>query len=259
MASLSSIAFAVLASTVLLLGLLALTGFLMVLNNNRRLRHSSSMAELRLKHRQMVADAEREAVRHTMRDIGRELHDHVRQLLSVAQLGLQEMRKERPDDALAQGANKALKQAMDEVERLGQSLDTELWGTRSLADAITDDLDRLGRVGGVHAQVRTEGSILQLPTDSTTILYRIFQEVVTHALQHGRADTLSITLAGPGFSLSIADNGNGTRLPEPMAPEKLASIRARGDLIGFQVTHINTQNGGATWELRPKEGDPPTT
>ena len=253
MASLNSIAFAVLASTVLLLGLLGLTAFLLVVNNNRSRRHSASMAELRLKHRQMVADAEREAVRHTMRDIGRELHDHVRQLLSVAHLGLEEMQKERPDDPLVQGVGKALKQGMEEVERLGQGLDTELWGTRSLADAITDDLDRLGRMGGVHPRLRTEGSILQLPTDSTTILYRIFQEIVTHAVKHGRADTLSITLAGPGFSLSIVDNGNGTRMPQDMPPEELASIRERGAIIGFQVDHTTTPNGGTTWELRPNK------
>jgi len=258
MASLSSITFAILASTALLLGLLGLAAFLLVLNNNRRQRHTASMAELRLKHRQMVADAEREAVRHSMRDIGRELHDHVRQLLSVAQLGLEEMRVERPTDARIEGVDKALKQGMDEVERLGQSLDTELWGTRSLADAINDDVERLGRVGGIRPQVRTAGSIFQLPTDSTTILYRIFQEVVTHALKHGRADTLSITLAGPGFSLSIADNGNGTRLSEPMAPDELASIRARGDIIGFEVDHRSTANGGTTWELRPKDDEPPT-
>ncbi len=50
---------------------------LMVKYSNRRIRHRAELAEMRLQRDQEVMAAEREATQHTLREVGRELHDNV--------------------------------------------------------------------------------------------------------------------------------------------------------------------------------------
>ncbi len=113
------------------LSLLALTAvlfLLMIAGSNRRHRHRAELAELRLQRDAELRRAEREATEHTLTEVGRELHDNVGQLLTVAQVGLldhlEEGAKGHPRVATAL---EALDQGMEEVRRLGRSLNRDHW------------------------------------------------------------------------------------------------------------------------------------
>ena len=112
MDDLDRIVFAVVVVTLVIIMLLAVMGMLMVLNNNRRIRHTAELAALQVQREQEVMHAEREATRHTLQEVGRELHDNVGQLLSTAQMGLNNMLEETTPDPRLSAARDALDQGI---------------------------------------------------------------------------------------------------------------------------------------------------
>ncbi|MBP9178742.1 MAG: histidine kinase, partial [Flavobacteriales bacterium] len=76
--------FIVIVGTAFALSMIAIVGFLMIVNTNRRHRYRADLAEADLRREGEVMLAEREATEQTLNEIGRELHDNVGQLLTVA-------------------------------------------------------------------------------------------------------------------------------------------------------------------------------
>jgi len=227
---------------------------LMVKYSNRRIRHRAELAELHLQRDQEVMAAEREATQHTLREVGRELHDNVGQLLTVAQMGLNTVLEEAAPDPRLAASRDALDQGVEEVRRLGHSLNSDLWQQRSLADAISAEAERVERVGRVAAHVIVKGPIPELSPDTCTILFRVFQEVVNNALKHSGADTITITLSGtPTFRLTIADNGKGFDHEHTNGNGGLVNIQRRCALVGFSAQCATAPGAGCTWTLEPDQ------
>jgi two-component system, NarL family, sensor kinase len=245
------IVFAVVLVTLVILLMMVAMGILMMVNANRRLRHRAQLAELARQHDVEVMHAEREATQQTLREVGRELHDNVGQLLTVAQLGLNNALEEQADARLG-AARDALDHGIEEVRRLGHSLNSDLWRQRSLADAISAEAERIERVGRVRAHVVVHGELPALPADSSTLLFRVFQEVVNNALKHSGADTISIVLDGQGPLLTITDNGAGFDAAHTVGNGGLVNIRKRCALIGFDAECISAPGRGCTWRIQQK-------
>ncbi len=242
------IVFAVIVVTVLLLVLVGLMLLLLVVNSERRHRFKAELAEADLRREREVLRAEREATRQTLQEVGRELHDNVGQLLTVAQMGLNTALDDPSHDPYLEGIRDALDNGIEEVRRLGHSLNSDLWEQRSLLEAIQVEMERIRRVGRIVAHVRVEGAAPMLPADTNTILFRVFQESITNALKHSGASHLEVTLrAAPAFSLSVADNGRGFDAAHATVHGGLVNIPKRCALIGFDA-HCNSVPGqGCTW------------
>lgn len=240
----------IVVTCITLLVVMGLVTALLLLNNSRRIRHRAEVAELKQQHDREVMQAEREAVNHTLRDIGRELHDNVGQLLTVAQMGVNTVMDDRPDGRL-DAARDALDQGVEEVRRLGHSLNSDLWRHRSLVDAIGSEAERLERVGRIHAYVEVQGPLPQLSPDSSTVLFRVFQEVVNNALKHSGADVIHIVLDGRGGPLlTVADNGAGFDAERTVGNGGLVNIRKRCALIGYEAACSSTPGQGCTWRIQ---------
>lgn len=251
----SGITFAVLASTALLLGLLGLMGALLVLNNNRRHRYRAEMAELELRHKQAVMSAEREAVEHTMRGIGSELHDNVGQLLSVSCLGISTVIDDQGGNTRLEAARGALEQGMDEVRRLGHTLNSDMWVERSFSDALSAECERIERVGLARMHLLLLGEPPSLSPDAKTILFRVFQEVVANALKHANADTIEVSLSETeAIRLTISDNGKGIDTGSEHGGSGLTNIRRRCELIGFQAELSSAPGKGTFWQFTQNIG-----
>jgi signal transduction histidine kinase len=246
----AQIALTVVIATLLLLLLLGTVVLLLVVSTNRRHLHRAALAEADLRREQEVMLAEREATRHTLHDMARELHDNVGQLLTVAQLGVDHVLADGATDTRLVAARDTLEHGIGELRRLGRDLNTDLWQQRSLVDAISAEADRIERVARVRVHVEVQGTPPVLPPDHTTILFRVLQEVVNNALKHSRADTLTITLAaGPPWSLTLSDNGRGFDATTTAGHGGLVNIRRRCALIGLQASCTTAPGQGCTWTI----------
>jgi signal transduction histidine kinase len=223
---------------------------LLVVSTNRRHLHRAALAEADLRREQEVMLAEREATRHTLHDMARELHDNVGQLLTVAQLGVDHVLADGATDTRLVAARDTLEHGIGELRRLGRDLNTDLWQQRSLVDAISAEADRIERVARVRVHVEVQGTPPVLPPDHTTILFRVLQEAVNNTLKHSRADTLTITLAaGPPWSLTLSDNGRGFDATTTAGHGGLVNIRRRCALIGLQASCTTAPGQGCTWTI----------
>ncbi len=248
----AQIALTVVVGTLLLMLLLGTVVLLLVVSTNRRHRHRVALAEADLRREQEVLMVEREATRHTLNDIARELHDNVGQLLTVAQLGVDRVLADGATDSRLLAARDTLEQSIGEVRRLGRDLNTDLWQQRTLVDAISLEADRIERVARVRVHLVVQGAAPVLPPDHTTILFRVLQEMVNNALKHSRADTVTITLnEGPPWSIKLADNGRGFDAATTAGNGGLVNIRRRCTLIGLEATCTTAPGQGCTWTIRP--------
>jgi signal transduction histidine kinase len=239
----------------LTLGVLVIGVILLIVTTmNRRNRMRAQMAELKLLRDREVMQAEREAIRSTLRDVGRELHDNVGQLLTVAQLGVNTMLETPQPDERLEATREALEQGIDEVRRLGRDLNTDLWEERSLVEAIQAECSRLERVGRMRVEVVVKNNPPMLPAETKTILFRIFQEIIANSLKHGGADRMEIIVhGGENIRLVISDNGRGF---DPAAVRKsagLVNIHRRSELIGYEARCTTAQGKGCTWVIEPRD------
>ena len=252
----TELSFAILVTTAIILLTFGVVAALLVVNTNRRLQHRAALAEAERLRNAEVRRAEREATQHTLREVGRELHDNVAQLLTVAQLGLGNVLDEPAPDGRLLAARDALDQGIEEVRRLGHDLNSDRWQQRSLRDAIGTAAERIERVGRVRALVVQQGDAPEPDADTRIILFRVFQEVVNNALKHSGADTLTITLHGTAaLALTIADNGRGFDPAHMASAGGLLSIRKRCALVGYAAHCTSTPGQGCTWTIAPEPND----
>lgn len=248
----TQLSFTVVATTLLILGICAVVVVLLVMDNTRRIRYRAELAELKQERDRAVMDAEREAMQHALRELGRELHDNVGQLLAVAQMGLHTALDERPGDQVLDAACGALAQGMEEVRRLGHDLNSDLWSDRTLIDAISAEAERLERVSRVQVHLQQEGRPLAPAPDISTVLYRVFQVILANALKHSGADRIDIHLSTiQGLELRITDNGMGFDPAQVQAHAGMVNIHKRCALIGYAAQCTTAPGGGCTWHIKP--------
>jgi signal transduction histidine kinase len=257
MGELNGMVFAAVLVTLLLVIVFAFIALLLVVNSNRRQQHRAALAEAELRRDQEVTKAEREATEYTLRDVGRELHDNVAQTFSFAQLGMNGLLADAERDAVMPdprlvAARDALDEGLEEVRRLAHSLDVDLWKKRSLGEAITAEAARIERVSRVRVNVVTRGKPHAPPPDTSTMLFRVFQEVVHNAMKHSGADTLTFTLDGQaGLTLTLADNGTGFDPGTTEGHSGLANIHKRCAVVGYSATCTTEPGKGCSWLIQP--------
>jgi signal transduction histidine kinase len=101
--------------------------------------------------------------------------------------------------------------------------------------------------------------INSLPAASATVVFRIFQEILTNAARHAKASRIKVHLkeSVTEFVMSVEDNGVG--MTECKLPHKnnfgLLGMRERAWSVGGQVNIVGSPGHGTTVHLRiPVEG-----
>ncbi|MBL7945800.1 MAG: hypothetical protein JNN32_07005 [Flavobacteriales bacterium] len=223
-------------------------GLLLVVNSNRRVSHRAEMAELHQAQARAVIEAQREATRQTLIDLGRELHDNVGQVLVVAHLGLNTILEAKYDPEVA-AARDTLRDGIEEVRRLGHDLNTDIWQRRSLVEAIRAEAERVERVLRVKVKLAVAPDLPSPPPDTMVLLYRVFQVILANAINHSKSRWINIEVwaAGEHISFSVADKGIGFDLASTKANAGLANIHQRCALIGYTAECRTAPGAGCTW------------
>jgi len=178
------------------------------------------------------------------RRIAYDLHDGVgQQLLGIAlcaKLLEEQLRAERASEADKAGtivklANDAAKQARLTARTL-EGAD----GVGDLKTALKSLAASVSRNCSVKATVSAEGSSLPISPPVAAQLYRIAQEAVHNAVEHGAAGDVQINLAFNGNSmlLTIRDNGKGFK------------SNANGNGMGLRIMRYRAQCIGGSCEVQ---------
>ena len=200
-------------------------------------------------HRQRLAATEQERARWA-----RELHDETIQGLASLRLMLDSARRERDPEALEGKLARAIDHIESETETL-RTLITDLRpvalddaGTGAALEALAERAHRAGlEVVMTVDLAREQGRSRQRHTvELETAIYRIVQQALTNAGQHGGATHASVDIAEDETTVHVTVHDDGAGFDTAASSEGygLVSMRERAQLL----------HGTLTVTLRPGRG-----
>jgi signal transduction histidine kinase len=193
------------------------------------------------------AERERLAVEAERRRIAWELHDSAKQRLHAAHFLVSSLH-----GRVAASLDRAVEQAMVELEFAGSDLDTSVAELRSplegrpLDVALRERVDELAQTSGVTIRVR--GHTPPLPPLVAAHVYRIGAEALTNALRHAQATTIEVSMGATDgkLRLQIADDGRGLPAKFRDGASGLLAMDSRAATVGGRLVVGPRPGGGGT-------------
>lgn len=171
------------------------------------------------------------------REIGRELHDNINQILATAKLCVdmalndEDVRKE-----LLHKSYDNISKAINEIRSLSKNLVPPSLGDIGLKEALLEMIENISVSSELHIRIKANDEHIEsLSNTKKLILYRIVQEQMNNIVKHARATHADIELktSRKKAHLVIRDNGIGF---DP---------KQKGKGIGLNniVSRVEMQNG----------------
>jgi signal transduction histidine kinase len=191
--------------------LLGLAVAVIVVVRLRVLEHRSEEAESQMRElsQQLVNTQEEER-----RNLSRELHDHVAQVLTGLRMGLGRIERTSGDGRVS-AAVAECRQLVDDMFRtvrdLALGLRPSMLDDFGLQPALEWHVRDFSRRCNVDVELKIEGDVASLPDKHRTCVYRVIQEAMTNCARHARATTILVEVASRDGQLrvSVSDDGIG--------------------------------------------------
>lgn len=198
--------------------------------------------------------------------LAREIHDTLAQNLTGIVLQLEaaiQLREVKPDKAWTrvEKAQSLAREGLDDVRRSVRNLRPAPLESRTLQQALSDELQRVHSDTGAEIECEISDDLPRLPAAVEDALFRIAQESLNNVRRHAGASRVRLTLEPEGdkIRLKVRDNGIGFK-PSPEDPTRrsfgLTSMRERARLLGGEVEVRSQKNRGTVVEARlPRNPD----
>lgn len=242
-------------STIFLLLVGAFATRYVFLYQRKRFTHQQEVLELKEAFAQTLLQSKLEIQEQTLDHIAKELHANVGQLVSLIQIGLEELAMEttgkaRENTLETQGLTRQL---FGELKALNASLNTDHIMHIGFVKALNNELNRLGAAKKYQITFTKTGQEFRLRPEDEIILFRLCQEVLNNVVNYAEAKKLDIALhySPKDFILSITDDGIGFNVTEALerSAEKgstgLINMQKRAKLINAAVD-ISSHTGQGT-------------
>lgn len=178
-----------------------------------RLEHQSAVAESELRR---LSGQIRTAQEQERRNLSRELHDQVGQMLTGLRMELASMARLNGDtegelSSRIARAKGTVEQTLRIVRNIAMLLRPSMLDDLGLTPALAWLVKEISRSSGMEITADIDPSLDSLPDSHRTCLFRVIQEALTNAIRHSGASGVDITLKVNGGWVigSIADNGRG--------------------------------------------------
>lgn len=239
---------AVVSMFVVSLGFIFFTMFFFKYKRNTlRLRQEKEIAYIKA-----ISDVEHEIKEETLNNIGRELHDNIGQILTVAKMQLHEVQENIYHEGLEQ-VEETLLAAVNELRSLSRSLNTDRVKDVGLVKVLMSEMERIDTLTKFNATVEYSGEPYRLAGDKEVIIYRILQEFISNTLKHSGGSELRLYLGyeEQGLRLRIEDNGHGFQLKDKEDSNRngLYNMRSRARMIEAQFEIVTAKEQGTQLEM----------
>jgi two-component system NarL family sensor kinase len=228
--------YVIIFATIFLGGIMSTFVISMVfIHRQRQAQNRQKMDQVKSEHEKTLLNIENEIQQETLTHIGRELHDNIGQLLSLAKLNFGSIKPEK----LAEGRD-ILGLAIQEVRGLSKQLNLDWVESISINEFIMQQLDRIDATGFCETSLVADFELMDLPKDQKLVLIRVIQESLNNAIKHASPDKILITLHenGKGKQILIKDDGNGFDTTQKSKGSGMFNLKKRMETIGgeFELT-----------------------
>lgn len=196
------------------------------------------------KFEQVLLQSQIEVQENTYRQIAKELHDNIGQLLSTTKMlmGITELKLGHAPDTL-NTANATLSKAIQEIRSLSRSLDKEWLEQFSFIDNLKDEVVRINASKTIEAVIDCNATISMRPEEQV-VLFRVVQEAIQNALRHAQPSQLNIIIS-TGKELKVEIWNDGKPLPEDFHGMGTKNMRYRTHLLGGSIEWTTGTKGTA--------------
>jgi signal transduction histidine kinase len=161
------------------------------------------------------------------RNLSRELHDHVAQVLTGLRMGLGRVERLSSDSRISAGLTEC-KSLVDDMFRtvrdLALGLRPSMLDDFGLQAALEWHVRDFTRRYAINAELKMDGDFDTLPDKHRTCVYRIVQEAMTNCVRHAQARSIRVDVsAGDGqLRVRVVDDGVGL---DPALPRRGLGLR----------------------------------
>jgi signal transduction histidine kinase len=194
------------------LSIVTLVGFRRFEKQNEDQRRQTERAEFELRRlsQQLVKAQEEER-----KNISRELHDEVGQLLTGLRIELGNLQRSNGAgpafESRVQEAKALAEHALRTIRNMAMLLRPSMLDDQGLAPALRWQAKEFSRRFEIPVTVEIEGEVEKVPPGHGVCLYRVVQEVLTNCAKHAQAKRIQIALRVTDASVfaTIEDDGVG--------------------------------------------------
>lgn len=207
------------------------------IHRQRQVQNRQKIDQIKVEHEKTLLNVENEIQQETLTQIGRELHDNIGQLLSLAKLNLYSTKPEKQ----AEG-KETVSQIIKEVRALSKTLNLDWVESITLDEFIEQQLEKISSTGFCQVSLESDRSFLELKKDQKIVLIRVIQECLNNVIKHAQPDKISVQISKNDTyrKIEIIDNGNGFDTNQKSQGSGLHNLAKRMEAIGgkFNLTSI---------------------
>jgi signal transduction histidine kinase len=230
--------------------------YLFFLFQKRKIRLIQQQQELKETYEQEMLKTQIEIRDQTMGDVGRELHDHISQDMTVIKINLNLLSGKGLDAAeetrLAETKN-MLRETISDIRMLSKTLNGDLIQQIGLEQSIKHELERINRLNVVNCTLQITGTPYDIPATQAFVAFRIMQENLHNMLKHAQCKTVATQLEYESDQFTLIQQDDGVGFDVEAAQQKdddsfgsgLHNMQRRAALIEAKL-EINSQQGQGT-------------
>lgn len=202
---------------------------MVVLHRQRQVQNQQKLDQIKAEHEKTLLNIENEIQQETLTHIGRELHDNIGQLLSLAKLNFGSAKPEKQSEGKV-----ILNQIIKEVRGLSKTLNIDWVESVSLAEFINQELGRIQATGFCETSLENSLENFELTKDQKLVLIRVTQECLNNAIKHASPDRIEVKIYqnGKGKVIQIIDNGIGFDTKQQSQGSGMFNLKKRMETIG---------------------------
>lgn len=202
--------------------------------------------------RQLISAQETER-----RNLARELHDEIGQLLTVVKLQMRSAQNQ-PRDQAVESLNQTIAtidETINQVRSLSLRLRPSILDDLGLQAALEWQAEQLTERTDIRVTFDGNLGVARIPTELETVCFRVAQEAMTNIMRHAEATKVEIRLdyTGTNISMRIQDDGRGfnvtTVKPRRTGGMGLSAMRERVELVQGTLGYESEPGKGTTLTL----------
>ncbi len=188
------------------------------------------------------------------RRLSRELHDNAGQILTLAVLAVNAIKRAQDAGEVALRATEAegvITQAAAEIRRAAVELRPIMLDDLGLAPALEWYVQQSASATGLPIELQVRGVDQRFPPETEVTIYRVVQEAITNVARHAQATKVSVVLSQEGdrVRVVVTDDGRGfdqrTAMRGSQETLGLFSMKERVVLLGGTLT-VDSEPGRGT-------------
>jgi signal transduction histidine kinase len=257
----SKILFIIGITVAMLLVIAGFSVYILILFQKRKTRLLQQQQAIRENYEKEILKTQIEIREQAMNDVGRELHDHISQVMTLIKLNMSMLAGKGLDienEKRLADTKDMMKEAINDVRLLSKTLNSDLILQIGLVESIKHELDRINRLNIIACRLEVEGKEHTIQPNSAFVIFRIVQENLHNILKHAHCRNVltKLNYTPDGVILIQQDDGVGFDLERSNSKygSGLINMRRRAAIINAELKFESELNKGTKLTLKVDNG-----